>query len=142
MFLLVLFNLRRIDDLVTIQIGSERKKILCRDDVGCTLFRDSNKVANAVKTSCTCQKSGISITLLSGGFLISRVDKSTLANYENRFHSNKITTNTIGEMIQAKINYRTSSGSLFIIASRGWIITERNIVLQVKPAPAAPSQLI
>ena len=106
MFLLVLFNLRRIDDLVTIQIGSERKKILCRDDVGCTLFRDSNKVANAVKTSCTCQKSGISITLLSGGFLISRVDKSTLANYENRFHSNKITTNTIGEMIQAKINHQ------------------------------------
>src|SRR6516165_3503448 len=103
MFLLVLFNLRRIDDLVTIQIGSERKKILCRDDVGCTLFRDSNKVANAVKTSCTCQKSGISITLLSGGFLIAHVDKSTLANYENRF---QITTNTIGEMIQAKINHQ------------------------------------
>jgi hypothetical protein len=71
--------------------------------------------------------------------------KAPPANYENRFHSNKITTNTIAEMIQAKINHRTSSGSLFIIASRAWIITEPNIVLQVKPAPAAPdapSQLI
>jgi len=37
------------------------------------------------------------------------------AHQENTFHSSTIVTNTIAEMIQAKINQQTSSTSLLII---------------------------
>ena len=38
-------------------------------------------------------------------------------------------------MIQAKINHRTSSGSLLILASRAWITTCGGARPQVKAAP-------
>jgi hypothetical protein len=60
-----------------------------------------------VQRSQVCHYIGFAETRL-------RLRDTPLAGYKSTFHSSKITTNTIAEMIQAKINHRTSSTSLRI----------------------------